>query len=121
MACGGGGGARGCGCWADDRHAECGEDEAEACDGHDGDGVALELGFHDGAEGLCGDDLGDDDEEVEDAHEESHFFGWDVGGDDGVGDGEDACPGDADADHGDEELIFIGKIGDEGEADTTDG
>lgn len=64
-------------------------------------------------------DLWKDDEEVENAHIEAHFFGGEAIGKHGVGHGEDRGPADADPDHREKEEVFLRDRGDGHEAKAT--
>ena len=87
-------------------HEGGGYEHADAA-GDDGeDAVVVEEVDHDVAEEERRDDLRDDDEEVEDAHVNAGAVGGQDGGEDGVRHREDAGPGDAYADHAEEEHVF---------------
>ena len=64
------------------------------------DGFASEEVTGEEAENARGQNLGNDDEEVENPHESAHFMGGQGAGEYGVGHGEDAGPGQSDPYHG---------------------
>ena len=66
------------------------------------------------------DDLRHGDREVEDAHVDAHTARLDGPRKDRIGHGEDAGPGDADADHGDHERVLVLQEADAPEAQRTE-
>ena len=105
----------------DEADAEGGEEHGGATEEDGVHGVVAEEAGHDFTEAEGGADLGKDDEEVEDAHIEAHAVAGDGVGEDGVGHGEDARPGNSDCEHGEEQEVGTADKVDGEESEAADG